>query len=55
MPKTRENNVVRKDLVVIIHKDLRDFVLKNTEKAGNKNESEYVNAVLRRLKAGVEK
>ena len=55
MPKARDKTNLRRAVLVAIHKDLQDFVIKSAEKAGCKNESEYVNAVLRRLKAGVER
>lgn len=55
MPKTRDKANLRRAVLIAIHKDLQDFVVKAAEKAGCKNESEFVNAIIRRLKAGIDK
>ncbi len=55
LPKSRDKATLRRALLITIHKDLQDFVVKNTQLAGCKNESEWINQVIRRLKGGAAK
>ena len=55
MPKAKTSEKLKTAMICVIHKENWEFVLKNVKLSGCKNESEWLNQVMRRLKNGVEK
>lgn len=55
MPKPKTSEKLKTNMICVIHKENWEFVLKNVKLTGAKNESEWLNQMIRRLKNGVEK